>query len=102
MDLEGVVHEVSAAEIEKINSDDIVFRHLKKTILPIGYARNNKPVSLLWNIKATKEFNKYAKLSFFVNGIIDINPKYTTGGKKTDREWTDPYFGVELFLNFSL
>lgn len=102
MDLEGVVHEVSTAEIEKINSDDIVFRHLKKTILPIGYARNNKPVSLLWNIKATKEFNKYAKLSFFVNGIIDINPKYTTGGKKTDREWTDPYFGVELFLNFSL
>lgn len=102
IDLDGNTHTVTPEVIEKIDSEDMVFRHLKKTLLPVDYARNTKPVSLLWNIKATKEFNKYAKLSFFVNGIIDINPKYTTGGKKTDREWTDPYFGVELFLNFSL
>lgn len=102
IDFSGTAHPVGTAEIEKINSDDIIFRQLKKTILPIGYARNSKPVSLLWNIKATKEFNKYAKLSFFVNGILDIHPKYLSGGKTTERDWTDPYFGVELFLNFSL
>lgn len=102
VDFNGETHTVETAEVDKINSDDIIFRQLKKTILPIGYARNSKPVSLLWNIKATKEFNKYAKLSFFVNGILDINPKYLSGGKTTEREWTDPYFGVELFLNFSL
>ena len=102
IDLDGNAHTVTPEVILKIDSEDMIFRHLKKTILPIDYVRNTKPVSLLWNIKATKEFNKFAKLSFFVNGIIDINPKYTTGGKKTDREWTDPYFGVELFLNFSL
>lgn len=102
IDQQGGIHHVTEADIEKINSDDMIFRHLKKTKLPIEYARNSKPVSLLWNIKAMKEFNKYARLSFFVNGIIDINPKYTTGGKKTDRDWTDPYFGVELLLNFNL
>lgn len=102
MDFDGNMHDVGQAEIDLINSDDMTFRHLKKTILPINYARNSKPVSLLWNIKATKEFNKYAKLSFFVNGILDINPKYVSGGKTTERDWTNPYFGVELFLNFSL
>jgi len=102
MDTEGNILPVTSAELEKIDSDDMIFRHLKKTILPIKYARDSKPVSMIWNIKAMKEFNKYIKLSFFVNGIIDINPKYTTGEKKTERDWTDPYFGVELFLNFSL
>lgn len=102
MDFGGTVHQVTPEIIDRINSDDMIFRSLKRTIYPIDYARNSKPVSMLWNIKATKEFNKYAKLSFFVNGIIDISPKYTTGGKQTDRDWTDPYFGIELFLNFSL
>ena len=102
IDLKGNAHEVGQAERELIDSDDMTFRHLKKTILPINYARNSKPISLLWNIKATKEFNKYAKLSFFVNGILDINPKYVSGGKTTERDWTNPYFGLELLLNFSL
>ena len=102
IDFDGKMHSVGQAEIDRMNSDDVLFRAMKKTILPIEYARNNKPVSLLWNIKATKEFNKYAKMSFFVNGILDIHPKYTTGGQTTDRDWSNPYFGVELFLNFNL
>ena len=102
MDLQGNMHEVGQAEIDRIDSDDMIFRALKKTILPIQYARNSKPISLLWNIKATKEFNQYAKLSFFVNGILDINPKYVSGGQTTERDWTNPYFGVELFLNLNL
>ena len=102
MDFGGNMHDVDQSVIDRINSDDILFRAMKKTIMPIEYARNKKPVSLLWNIKVTKEFNKYAKLSFFANGILDINPKYMSGGATTERDWTDPYFGVELFLNFNL
>ena len=102
MDVDGNMHQVGPAEIQKMDSEDVFYRVMKKTVYPIEYARNDKPVSLLWNIKATKEFNKYAKMSFFVNGILDIHPKYVTGGMTTDRDWTDPYFGVELFLNFNL
>lgn len=100
MDLEGTIHNVTPEIVDQINSDDMIFQHMKYSRLPVKYARDSKPVSLLWNIKAMKEFNKYAKMAFFVNGIIDINPKYTAGDKSTEREWTDPYFGVELFLNF--
>lgn len=102
VDLEGKTHSVGQKEIDRMNSDDVIFRAMKKTIMPIDYARNTKPTSLLWNIKVTKEFNRYAKLSFFANGILDINPKYMNAGLTTERDWSDPYFGVELFLNFNL
>ena len=85
-----------------IEDNDATYRYLKRTILPVNYARNEKPVSFLWNIKATKEFSRGAKLSFFANGLLDINPKYLSGRKITQREWTDPYFGLELYLNFNL
>lgn len=101
-DLEGKTHSVGQKEIDRMNSDDVIFRAMKKTIMPIDYARHTKPVSLLWNIKVTKEFNRYAKLSFFANGILDINPKHMNAGLTTERDWSDPYFGVELFLNFNL
>ena len=85
-----------------IAADDGTFRYFRRTILPVKYARNEKPISLLWNIKATKEFKKGTKLSFFVNGLLDISPKYLSGSKVTQREWHDPYFGLELFFNFDL
>lgn len=85
-----------------IVADDGTFRYFKRTILPVKYARNEKPVSLLWNIKATKEFKKGTKLSFFVNGLLDISPKYLSGSKVTQREWHDPYFGLELYLNLNI
>ncbi len=102
MDQQGQMHDIGPAEVALIEGGDPVFRNLKRTILPVKYARDSKPISLLWNIKATKEFNRYANLSFFVNGILDINPKYVSGKKSTEREWTDPYFGVELSLNFNI
>ena len=102
IDFDNQVHHVGQAEIDRMNSDDVMFRALKKTIEPLDYVRNSKPISLLWNIKVTKEFNRYAKLSFFANAILDINPKYMNAGLTTERDWSDPYFGVELFLNFNL
>lgn len=86
----------------KIEADDGTFRYFRRTILPVKYARNEKPISLLWNLKATKEFKKGTKLSFFVNGLLDISPKYLSGSKITQREWHDPYFGLELYFNFNL
>ncbi len=86
----------------QIAADDGTFRYFRRTILPVKYARNEKPISLLWNLKATKEFKKGTKLSFFVNGLLDISPKYLSGSKVTQREWHDPYFGLELFFNFNL
>ena len=100
LDMNGVVHDITDKEVELIRSDDAVFRHLKQTILPIEYEKDAKPIALLWNLKATKEFSKAVKLSFFVNGILDIHPKYVSGEKTTEREWTDPHFGLELYWSF--
>lgn len=86
----------------QIAADDGTFRYFRRTILPVKYARNEKPISLLWNMKATKEFKKGTKLSFFVNGLLDISPKYLSGSKVTQREWHDPYFGLELYINLDL
>lgn len=85
-----------------IADDDGIFRYFRRTILPVKYARDENPISLLWNMKATKEFKKGTKLSFFVNGLLDISPKYLSGSKVTKREWHDPYFGLELYLNLNL
>lgn len=102
MDLQGNVHAVDATMLNAINADFGTERYLKRTIMPINYARNERPFSLLWNIKATKEFGRGTKVSFFVNRIVDVSPKYLSGSKKTRREWNDPYFGLEIFFNFNL
>jgi len=101
VDFAGNVHPVTQVEIDKMNSTDYLFKNLKKELKPIDYLLTDKPVSLLWNIKAVKEFSRHIRLSFFVNGILDISPYYTDGGK-TKREWKDPFFGFELLLNFNL
>lgn len=102
IDLQGNRLPVDDYVRNQIVADDGTFRYFRRTILPVKYASNNKPVSLLWNIKATKEFKKGTKLSFFVNGLLDISPKYLSGSKITQREWHDPYFGLELYFNFDL
>lgn len=102
VDMNNVRMAVDDRVSELIAADDAVFRYFRRTILPVRYARNEKPISLLWNIKATKEFGKGTKLSFFATGLLDISPKYISGSKTTQREWHDPYFGLELYFNFNL
>ncbi len=99
MDFSGNVYDVGDDIVALINADDPTYRYLKKTLQPSKYAETKKPVSLLWNIKATKEFKHGTKLSFFVNGLLDISPTYVNGSKITQREWHDPYFGLELYIN---
>lgn len=100
IDFNNVTHTVTASELEKINgNEDVSWYQLKRQSTISAYAKDEKPVYLLWNIKATKELNDWAKLSFFVNGILDVHPKYM--GKTsatTKREWSNPYFGMEMIL----
>lgn len=102
MGFDGQTNPVDNNVLEQIKNKDITLRYLRRTISPLDYEKNSEPVSIMWNIKATKEFNKYAKCSFFVNNLFDMNPKYRTGKKKTDRNWVTPFFGVELLFNISL
>lgn len=101
IDFNNVTHIVTEEELAKINgNEDVSWYQLKRQSTKSEYEEDKKPIYLLWNIKATKELNDWAKLSFFVNGILDVHPKYM--GKTsatTKREWSNPYFGMELVLN---
>ncbi len=99
MGFDGVQRPILDSEIESIRNYEEVYRYLEKSITPLNYALNPNPISMVWNIKATKELMGFARLSFFVNNIIDVNPKYTSGSLTTGRNWVNPYFGMELFIN---
>lgn len=103
MSFDGETHEVTPEILQKIKSpDDTQWFQLLRQTATISYARETKPVYMLWNIKATKEFGDNAKLSFFVNGIFDIHPEYVSNtSARTKREWSNPFFGMELILNIA-
>jgi hypothetical protein len=101
LDFNGNVNQVTQELRDKMDAGDPNYRHLKKSINSLNYTVVSKPVSFLWNIKAMKEFSQHIRLSFFVNGILDVTPYYTVKGEKY-REWKDPFFGFELLLNFNL
>lgn len=99
---DGTIIPVTQEIIDRIDAEPIdrEYTVLKRQTLPIKYTINEKPVSLIWNIKATKDLSRYARLSFFANAILDHHPKYVSGQQIISRDWTTPYFGVELFINF--
>ena len=72
---------------------------LKRDFKSSRYNPSTLPVSFLWNIKMTKEFNKWLKLSFFADNIITVNPKFRDAYMRTRRQWVKPFFGAELTLN---
>lgn len=93
MDTNGDIHQFNLA-------DDPQLASLKRSFMSSRYNRNRRPVSLLWNIKATKEFNRHVKLSFFCNNIVQVSPKYKNGYSRTTRDWHSPFFGAELTMAF--
>lgn len=95
MDLDGNIHNY---DLTSMTSDPILGT-LKRDFLAAKYNENSEPVSLLWNIKATKEFSRHAKLSFFADNIIQINPKYQDKYRHSIRNQRKPFFGLELTLN---
>ena len=100
IDFNGVEHTITEEELEKINSkEETQWFQLRRQSTTSSYETEKKPVYLLWNIKATKELNDMIKLSFFVNGILDVHPKYMSDkSSTTKREWSNPYFGMEMVM----
>lgn len=95
MDVNGETHELTP---EKLASDPNL-QQLKREFNSARYNESKLPVSFIWNIKMTKEFNKWLKLSFFADNIISVNPKYRDAYMRTQRMWVKPFFGAELTLN---
>ena len=80
-------------------TDQNSFAIAKQTSSSYSYSKN--PVT--WNVSArlTKEFGKYAGLSFYVNNVMYYEPflSQSNNGTLTQRNTGTFSFGVELFLN---
>lgn len=91
MDTDGVIHEFTL-------SGDAQLQRLHRSFLSSRYNENKLPISLLWNLKATKELSRNIKVSFFANNIIQISPKYRDAHYQTKRNWYKPFFGAEISM----
>lgn len=95
IDLNGQVHPFTEAEMQKAE-----FKPLIETFSSAYFNAERTPVSLELNLKATKEIGDNFRLSFFVNRLLDYNPRYTTRFGVETRKWTTPFMGAELQLKF--
>lgn len=93
MDTDGNIRDFNIADDEQL-------ARLRRNFLSARYNEKKIPFSLLWNIKATKEFSRNIKLSFFANNVICISPKYKDQYAKTARNRQKPFFGGELMVMF--
>ncbi len=95
LDTDGKITEVTPAEIEA----DHVLCSMKRDFLSAKYNENRLPVSMILNLKLTKEINRNIRLSFFANNLVHVSPVYQTNYLKTQRNWKAPFFGVEIIVN---
>ncbi len=95
MDTDGVITHITPEGIEA----DPRFHSMKRNFLSAKYNTNRLPVSMVLNLKLTKELNKHIRLSFFANNLLDINPIYQNNYLKTQRNWKAPFFGAEIIMN---
>ena len=86
---DGQLHEFTTE-----NLDDIYLKQLVKTYNDDQFKPFTVPMSMVVNLKVTKEIGKYMRLSFFANKILDYLPDYKANGKVIRRN-ASPYFGVE-------
>lgn len=96
MDAKGNIRTASREEIDK----DIELSTLKRNRFSSArYNKEKRPISMQMNLKLTKEFNRYIKLSFFANNLLQISPMYETNFLQDQRDWHSPFFGTELIIN---
>lgn len=93
----GEVLPVTEDIIEKIKNNDQTWRHYH--IYKENYYEK-EPISLIVNFKITKEFNRMIKASFFVNNLVDINPRYKNRYNQNTRNWKKSLFGAEMTFSF--
>ena len=93
---DGQLKPVTDDIISLIDSGDLTWRHYH--IYKEDY-HETEPVSLTMNFKLTKEFSDKVKGAFFVNNILDINPRYKNRYQQNTRVWKKAFFGAELMFN---
>lgn len=86
-------------EFTEESASDIYLQQLIKTYNEDQFKPFTVPMSMVVNLKATKEIGKFMRLSFFANKILDYLPSYTANGNVIRRN-SSPYFGVEA--NFTI
>lgn len=95
LDSQGNIHTLTPEMI----AGDPTFGSLQRNFQSARYNELKLPVSLRMNLKITKEFSQWVKLSFFADNIIQISKKYKDNYLQTRRNWHKPYFGAELTIN---
>lgn len=86
---DGELHDYTAA-----SAGDSYLMQLIKAYNQDSFKPFTVPMSMIVNLKVTKEIGKYMRLSFFANKILDYLPDYTANGRVIRRN-ASPYFGVE-------
>ena len=95
MDTDGKVAILTPEQI----SANSTFETLRRKFNSARYNELRRPVSLLLNLKLTKEFGRHARLSFFADNLLQVSPKYKNNYLQTIRDWQRPFFGAELTLS---
>ena len=96
-DTDGRMHAVDDRILQSIKGGHTVWRHYH--IYKEDFSET-LPVSLTVNFKATKEFSRMIRASFFVNNILDINPLYKNRYNQNVRVWQKSFFGAEMTFSF--
>ena len=91
IDLNGTTHVFT--DVEKQSS---AFKSLIETFSSAYFNTESTPISLEVNLKVTKEIGNNLKLSFFVNRLLDFNPRYTTRFGVSTQKWVTPFMGAEI------
>ena len=86
---DGLLHDYTSE-----SQNDKFLMQLARTYNEDQFKPFTVPMSMVVNLKVTKEIGKYMRLSFFANKILDYLPDYTANGKVIRRN-ASPYFGVE-------
>lgn len=100
MDLDGNRRPVDEKKLSQMKDPSSPLHYFNFTFDDLYYKANVKPISVRMSFKGTKQIGDYVRLSFFVDNIIDLSPKYKQKDLTTAREWVIPYFGLEMSLKF--
>ena len=93
MDTSGAIHPFDV-------NNDAQLERLRRSFLSARYNRNKMPVSVIWNVKATKECGRHVRIAFFADHILQVSPTYRDAYQRTRRNSHRPFFGGELTLMF--
>lgn len=91
IDLKGQIHPFTDKE-----RNNVLFQPLIETFSAAYFLPERTPISFEVNFRATKEISNQLRISFYVNRLIDYNPRYTTRFGTVAQQWVTPFMGAEL------